>query len=333
MIVSYENTGIIYNMTSKNANSKGKNMFLSAYTLSYGNWTVIPSHWDRLFGEMRENGFDAVDLSFSESEAMYSMRALEQQIVMAHKHELKVLLIPSRFAGRFAGAPYMVSPFISAHPEWALPGHPDCGCIDIPEVVRASVDFIEMIVKSFDPDGLIFDEPKEAETPSTHPATIARYGHPGTQEEARLSMLRYLQTLIMAAKQLRPELSITIFNMPPTSPEFTARAAALKYVDYAGFDGTLAGKSYFHEAVCRTKASVLELWPRICREAAGKCGTFALLENILIPASEHDAYRQELETTLAQVRPDHLACYYYGHNNEEPEYIQKITMDAVRSIK
>ena len=64
MIVSYENTGIIYNMTSKNANSKGKNMFLSAYTLSYGNWTVIPSHWDRLFGEMRENGFDAVDLSF-----------------------------------------------------------------------------------------------------------------------------------------------------------------------------------------------------------------------------------------------------------------------------
>jgi len=320
-------------MTSKNANSKGKNMFLSAYTLSYGNWTVIPSHWDRLFGEMRENGFDAVDLSFSESEAMYSMRALEQQIVMAHKHELKVLLIPSRFAGRFAGAPYMVSPFISAHPEWALPGHPDCGCIDIPEVVRASVDFIEMIVKSFDPDGLIFDEPKEAETPSTHPATIARYGHPGTQEEARLSMLRYLQTLIMAAKQLRPELSITIFNMPPTSPEFTARAAALKYVDYAGFDGTLAGKSYFHEAVCRTKASVLELWPRICREAAGKCGTFALLENILIPASEHDEYRQELETTLAQVTPDHLACYYYGHNNEEPEYIQKITMDAVRSIK
>ena len=80
-------------------------MFLSAYTLSYGNWTVIPSHWERSFADMRENGFDAVDLSFSESEAMYSMRAIEQQIALAHKHGLKVLLIPSRFAGRFAGAP------------------------------------------------------------------------------------------------------------------------------------------------------------------------------------------------------------------------------------
>ncbi|MBO4646850.1 MAG: hypothetical protein J5806_01690 [Lentisphaeria bacterium] len=308
-------------------------MFLSAYTLSYGNWTVIPSHWDRSFGEMRENGFDAVDLSFSESEATYSMRAIEQQIAMAHKHGLKVLLIPSRFAGRFAGAPYMTSIFSAAHPEWELPGVPGCCCIDVPEVVRASVDFVEMIVKSFDLDGLIFDEPKNTGTPSSHPATIARYGHPGTAEEARLSMLDYLQTLITAAKRLRPDLTITIFNMPPVSPEFTRRAAALKYVDYAGFDGTLAGKSYFHEAVCRDKASVLELWPRICEEAAGKCGTFALLENILIPASEHDHYRQELEETLAQVRPDHLACYYYGHNNEDPEYIQKITMKAIRELK
>ena len=308
-------------------------MFLSAYTLSYGSWTVIPSHWDRLFGEMRGNGFDAVDLSFSESEAMYSMRAIEQQIAMAHKHGLKVMLIPSRFAGRFAGAPFMSSPFICSHPEWALPGYPGCGCLDVPEVVQASVDFVEMIVKSFDLDGLIFDEPKEAETPSSHPATIARCGHPGTVEDARVGMLDYLQTLIRAAKKLRPELSITLFNMPPTSPEFTARAAALEMVDYAGFDGTLCRKSHFHETPCRPKASVLELWPRICRETAGKCGTFALLENILIPASEHDLYRQELDATLAQVHPDHLACYYYGHNNEDPEYIQKITMDAIRILK
>lgn len=308
-------------------------MLLSAYTLSYGNWTVIPSHWDHLFGEMRENGFDAVDLSFSESEARYSMRTIEQQIAMAHKHGLKVLLIPSRFAGRFAGAPLMISLFCAQHPEWELPGCPGCACIDVPEVVQASVEYIEMIVKNFDLDGLIFDEPKEPETPSSHPATVARYGHSGTAEDARVSMLDYLQTLIRAAKKLRPDLPITLFNMPPVSPEFTARAAALDQVDYAGFDGTLCRQSYFHESPRRTKASVLELWPRVRQEAAGKCGTFVLLENMLIPASEHDLYRQELAETLAQVHPDHLACYYYGHNNEEAEYIQKITMDAIRALK
>ena len=308
-------------------------MLLSAYTLSYGNWTVIPSHWERSFADMRENGFDAVDLSFSESEAMYSMRAIEQQIALAHKHGLKVLLIPSRFAGRFAGAPFMTSNFSAAHPEWQLPGVPGCCCIDVPEVLQASVEFIEMIVKSFDLDGLILDEPKEAETASSHPATIARYGHPGTQAEARLSMLDYLQQLIDAAKKCRPDLSITLFNMPHTSSDFTRQAAALKEIDYAGFDGTLCGKSYFHEEVCRNKTPVMELWHRTCEEAAGKCGTFALLENILIPASEHDNYCRELETTLELIAPDHLACYYCGHNNEDPEYIQKITMQAIRNIK
>ena len=308
-------------------------MFLSAYTLSYGNWTVIPSHWDRLFGEMRDNGFDAVDLSFSESEAMYSMRAIEQQIAMAHKHGLKVLLIPSRFAGRLAGAPFMSSPFICAHPEWALPGHPGCGCLDVPEVVEASVKFIELIVKNFEIDGLILDEPKEAETPSSHPATAAKYGHPGTAEDARRSMLDYLKALIKTARQLRPELSITIFNMPHTSPDFTARAAALPGIDYAGFDGTLCLQSYFHDKPFRVKPTVRQLWPRIQAEAGGKCGTFALLENMLIPCSEHTVYEAELEATLNEVRPDHLACYYYGHNNEDGEYIQKITMNAIRRLK
>ena len=139
-----------------------------------------------------------------------TMRAIEQQIAMAHRHGLKVLLIPSRFAGRLAGAPFMSSPFICAHPEWALPGYPGCGCLDVPEVVEASVKFIELIVKNFEIDGLILDEPKEAETPSSHPATVARYGHPGTAEDARASMLGYLRTLIAAAKLLKAQQKISL---------------------------------------------------------------------------------------------------------------------------
>ena len=120
-------------------------MFLSAYTLSYGNWTVIPSHWDKMFGEMRDSGFDAVDLSFSESEEMYAMRTIEQQIAMAHKHGLKVLLIPSRFAGRFAGAPFMAGGLTVSHPEWNIPGH-CCSCVDVPGVVEATKDFFKKIL-------------------------------------------------------------------------------------------------------------------------------------------------------------------------------------------
>ena len=304
-------------------------MFLSAYTLSYSNWTVIPSHWDKLFGEMRDNGFDAVDLSFSESEEMYAMRTIEQQISAAHKHGLKVLLIPSRFAGRFAGAPFMAGELTVSHPEWNVPGQ-SCSCVDVPEVVEATKNFFKMIVTTFDCDGVIFDEPKCAETPSSHPATIAKYGRPGTAEDAGNSMLEYIGALVKTVKDCRPELSVTIFNMPQFSRGFTAGCAALPGVDYAGFDGTLCRHSYFHGDTFRSKPPVKELWKRARQETAGKCGTFVLIENMLIPSSENAAYEKELNETLPVIAPDHLACYYYGHNNEDAELIQKITMDALK---
>ena len=305
-------------------------MFLSAYTLSYGNWTVIPSHWDKVFADMREIGFDAVDLSFSESEEMYAMRTIEQQIAMAHKHGLKVLLIPSRFAGRFAGAPFMSGGFIVAHPEWWLPGHGAVGCLDVPEVGEASEKFISMLLTTFDVDGLILDEPKAAEVPSSHPATIARYGRPGTVEDARNSMLEYITALVNTARKLRPDISLTLFNMPGTSPEFTAKSAAIPGLDYAGFDGTLCSHSYFHGETFRSKPPIIDLWKRAQAENAGKCKTFTLIENMLIPSSENATYERELNETLPQISPDHLACYYYGHNNEDAEYIQKITMDCIK---
>lgn len=78
---------------------------LTAYCLSYGNWTVIPRQWAESFGEMSDLGFDAVALSFSESEMRYARRTFEMQIAAAHQAGIKVFVIPSRIGGRLAGAP------------------------------------------------------------------------------------------------------------------------------------------------------------------------------------------------------------------------------------
>ena len=51
---------------------------------------------------------------------------------------------------------------------------------------------------------------------------------------------------------------------------------------------------------------------------------------MLIPSSENSTYERELNETLPTLKPDHLACYYYGHNNEDAELIQKITIDALK---
>ena len=98
---------------------------LTAYCLSYGHYTPIPKQWRESFLDMRDLGFDAVALSFSESEMRYSRRAFELQIAAAHEAGLKVFVVPSRLGGRFAGAPLMTSLWLTLHPECQVPGHPD----------------------------------------------------------------------------------------------------------------------------------------------------------------------------------------------------------------
>ena len=311
-------------------------MILSAYTLSYGNWTVIPDHWKMTFDDMKSNGFDAVDLTFSESEKRYSMRTFEMQVELAHRSGLKVFVIPSRIGGRFAGAPLMPSFWLAEHPQCQVPEDPKIACLESAEYLEWSRGFIEQLVRTFEVDGVIWDEPKAVSLVSHHPETIAKYGPDPTPENMMDSALEYLKDLTTLVKSIRPSLAITVFNMPTltSTPEyFTSRCPLIPGVDFCGFDGSCSRMSYFHEDPRMFKATVRERWPRICRETAGKCGTFALLENILIPASAHAEFEQELELTLQEVTPDHLACYYWGHNNEDPEFIQKVTMDAIRTVK
>ena len=67
--------------------------------------------------------------------------------------------------------------------------------------------------------------------------------------------------------------------------------------------------------------------------AGTSCGTFALIENILLPRAAHAEFERELELTMQEVCPDHLACYYWGHNNEDPVEAQEITMRQIRKLR
>lgn len=303
---------------------------ISAYCLSYGNWTVIPSHWDYVFEDMTNCGFDAVALSFSESEERYAMRCFEQQVKTAQRHGLKVLAIPSRIGGRFAGAPFMPSPWLLGHPESQVPGYPGLACLE-DSAFRQRVDgFIRSIVEDFGVDGLIWDEPKCVEVICKHPATLERFGANPTLENMYQSMLDFIEHLTHYAKKLRPELSLTLFNMPPVSPDFTRRSAGISGLDYVGFDGRCCPESFFHETPFWAKATIRSLWPRTLEETAGRTGTFALIENILVPDSCIDEFEEEYIKTLNEIQPDHLSVYYYGHNNESPERIQRMCIKHLK---
>ncbi len=306
---------------------------VTAYFLCHGHWTVIPHQLEESFRDMVECGFNAVAFSFSESEMSYSRRAFELQIKLAHKYGLKCFVIPSRFGGRFAGAPLMPSMWLSQHEQCRVPGYPGwpLACVESKEFVDWVTATMTTLIGDYELDGIIWDEPKGMDIISRHPDTIARFGPEPTAEQMQDSFVEFLGSLTSHCKSIRPNLTITLFSQKTDQPYFTQKASKIPGIDYVGYDGNLARQSTFHEEPSWVKYRLESVWERTITEAkeAGK-RTFALVENMLMPAVAIPEYETNLRAYLANHRPDHLGLYYYAHNNEDPETVHAITKRLMR---
>jgi hypothetical protein len=300
---------------------------VSAYFLCHGHWTVIPHQLEANFRDMRDCGFNAVSISFSESEMVYSRRAVELQVELAHRCGLKVFVIPSRLGGRLAGAPLMASTWLAQHPE-AIAGNPwlPLACVENLAFRTWVGEFMATLMHDYDFDGIVWDEPKYVDFISWHPDTLAQFGPKPSHEDMICSFLHWLEDLTRGCLAIRPNLAVTYFAQKPESPSYTRRAAAISGVHYFGFDGNLARQSYFHEEPAWLKYRLESVWERTREEAsaAGK-KTFALVENMLMPSVAIPEYEENLDRYLSGVLPDHLSLYYYAHNNEDPERTHAVT--------
>lgn len=313
-------------------------MLLTAYCLCHYNWVVRPRHIRENYEDIARQGFDAVALSFSEDDAQYCRRTFGLHVNEAHKAGLRVFVVPSRLGNRFAGAPYMPSPWLAAHPEAQIPGFVShlgaVGCIESPLFREWINGFMEKILINYELDGIIWDEPKYTELPSTHPESIKVYGNNPDSNEVDDKFIRFLSELCHFCAGKKDGLVQTLFCSPSNRPYFTSRAAKIKEISYAGYDGPLAPCSYFKESPVKNKKYVMDSWERTVRECTeAETGTFALVENILLASQNLSEFSYNLNSYLEMASPDHLAFYYYGHNNENPEAVQQIIAEAVARLK
>ncbi len=300
---------------------------VTAYYLCHAHWTVNPRQIEEDFRDMADMGFTAVAFSFCESEMRYSRRAFELQLALAKKCGLKRFVIPSRLGGRFAGAPFMASWWLASHPKCVVPGSESwpVACIESREFVDWITEFMRILVTDYDLDGVIWDEPKSVTQASSHPETVAKFGRPSTPDEAQESFAEFLNTLTNRCLALKPGLTFTLFVQEKDGQHFIDLASRLAGITYFGYDGRLTDLSYFHEPPVSEKR-LLNVWDRMLREcASARKKSFALVENILMPASVTEEYERALDAFLGTKRVDHLSLYYYGHNNEDPERVQEIT--------
>ena len=310
-------------------------MIVTGYCLSYGHFTVIPHQLEESFKDMVDCGFNAVALSFSESEMTYSRRAFEIQVDLAHKCGLKVFVIPSRLGSRFAGAPLMPSLWLTQHPQSQIPDYHDwmgpIACLEN-EAFRTWIkDFMSTLLKDYTLDGIIWDEPKEERLVSNHPDTLAKYGSDPTAELMEDGFVNFLDDLTAHCLSVNQDLSITLFNQKTSSERFTRACCSIDGIQFSGYDGNLSRQSFFHEEAQWHKYRIESVWERTQQECAatGK-GTFALVENMLMPKEAIPEYRDNLDTYLQSHRPDHLSLYYYALNNEDPEAVHQITRELMQ---
>ena len=308
---------------------------ITAYCLSYGHWTVVPHQLQESFADMAACGFNAVALSFSESEMMYARRAFEIQVDLAHACGLKVLVVPSRLGNRFAGAPLMPSLWLAQHPEAQIPNHVGwtgpMACLESPIFRDWIQGFMTTLLTDYPLDGIIWDEPKAERLISKHPDTLAKFGPEPTPEQMEDGFVDFLADLNERCLSIHPHLSMTLFNQKTSSERFTRASSAVPGIQYAGYDGNLSRQSFFHEEPQWHKYRVESVWQRTVDEgAATGRKTFALIENMLMPKAAIPEYEANLDAYLQRHRPDHLAFYYYAHNNEDPETVHAITRRLMR---
>jgi len=310
-------------------------MIVTAYFLSHGNWTVIPRQLEENFKDMVDCGFNAVAISFSESEMFYSRRAFEIQVNLARRCGLRVFVIPSRLGNRFAGAPLMPSLWLAQHPEAQIPRYlgwtGPMACLENKAFRDWIKEFMATLLRDYPLDGIIWDEPKDENLISTHPDTLAKYGGNPTPEQMEDGFVDFLRDLTAHCLALNPKLIVTLFNQKTSSERFTRLSCAIPGIGYAGYDGNLSRQSYFHEEPAWLKYRIESAWDRTQKEcaAAGK-GTFALVENMLMPVEAIPEYRANLAAYLQNYHPGHLSLYYYAHNNEDPETVHRITRELMK---
>ncbi len=306
---------------------------ISAYCLDYNNWTVIPRHIKEDFKEMVDMGFNAVDLSFSESEMKYARRTFEILVEMAHKEGLKVNVVPSRLGGRFAGAPYAPSAWLFEHPEYVVKGDYflPVACLESEPVREWMKDFMRILITEYDVDGIIWDEPKAPTMISKHPDTIKRFGPNPTAQDMAQGYCEFFSDMTSYCKSLRPDIIQSLFCIKYEEEFFTSQIAKNNEIEYFGYDGNLSCQRFFKEEIHQSKYRIESVWDRTLKECkdAGK-KTFALVENMLMPREEHAAFEKNFSNYLQNYHPDHLSVYYYAHNADDPEGLHEIVKRTMK---
>ncbi|HOL66532.1 MAG TPA: hypothetical protein PKX93_03635 [bacterium] len=280
-------------------------------------------------------GGQAVGLAVTTEDKVYCSLELRRHVEMMHQAGLKAIFVFGRWGGLFAAAAINSSSRETfKHPEWWKVGPdgkpPGCivCCVNHPGFRRYFFEEAEHFFRWMEPDGLLMDEPKDANWPCYCQYCRSK-GNPRQIHVG--SLAAFLGEVARFFKKLRPGGSTYLFHMPGQPVPFYEETAAQEGLDYLGVDGPLClqkkadGRVLSKTPLLESMKTVLPIVKKYGKK------TLVVPENFLVPAGEEKVYAKNLRKLL-QEKPDAVVFHYYGFGNENPALLMRKIEQVLRSL-
>ncbi|WP_422106278.1 hypothetical protein [Winogradskyella sp.] len=306
-----------------------------------------PAHIATDMQWMANHGSHALTIALSEVDFEKAHRNIETIVTEAHKRNLKVFFVTSRWAGVFAGAPKMPSLFAAKNPHtWSLNAEgkpyfhssgPICS-IYYPEVEQFFMAYLDKAFNNFGFDGVVWDEPKayQMDYSSKGKATLkAISGYADGSGEALIvhegRYCDFISKLNDHIKTKHGDKVINFFAYPYLTESWIEQASKIRHLDYFGADGRAYPNTERPQVYTGKKFLLGEgnVGMRYVKKADEKhLKSMVLIENFKTKPDEYELLDKHLDTVITMA--DQLAYYYYPRSCEEPNKAMQIITDKLK---
>lgn len=326
---------------------------VAAYYLRAHMYTCVPRQIRADMVWMSDHSTDFVCVAVLEQDLFAARENLDLITSEAERVGMRVLAVPSRWAGVVAGAPKVPSLFSIQHPEtWLRDEHGRTASAPGVSGTLSSIHhpatyefftraLAEMFAQHPTWAGFVFDEPKCFRVDTSAPA-VAVLGENAPPAAHWRAASAFLGRVAGFAKSRWPDKLTLLFQEARISAEERAVGAATSHLDFYGLDGRPWGRKADSRMVSADAAQEsgkdkilldgrAEEFIRAARAQPGR-GAMVLIENHNLEAAMTEPLRRELPRVLAL--PADLFCYYYYPRNvAEPEKVMRIIGRELRKLR
>ena len=301
---------------------------LNAYYFRHHMVSLVPRHVREDMKWMADIGTEMVSLAILEQDFEAARRNVDIICAQAQRVGMKTGAVPSRWAGLVAGSPKVPSQFAAAHPPtWAQnrDGSPQISEFSGPQSSvfhRQTREFFfeatQRLFQQWPFSSVTWDEPKCLNRVDFSPAARARLGEVPDKTAYLQGVAQFFNDAGIAARQVRPDVSISLFLMANAKPLTVEIFSAIATLDYFGCDGRPWHQNDGGQLEAPRK-TLLDQAPRFLQAArANNKGGLILIENHNMPWADIERMDKRLPEVL-DLGAQQVIYYYFPRNLEDPE--------------